>query len=93
MSQTLTRTYQRSQILSFFELNDAQQLQASDYTDEENAANDQYVLWNNEPLPLSMFMRTESGLFGGVYGQSAFSAYFIKINKTGEWATVVYAYC
>lgn len=92
MSQELKRSYQRSQILSYFDLNAAQQLIATDQLDE-NAENDQYVLWNDEPLPLCMFMRTGDKFGCGVYSQSAFSAYFVYINRTGEEATVVYAYC
>lgn len=92
MSQTLTRTYQRSQILSFYELNEVQQLTATDQLDER-AQTDKYVLFNDEPLPLSMFLRTKGGQFGGVYSIGTFSAYFIKINKTGEEATVCYSHC
>ena len=90
MSQ-LKRTYQRSQILSFYDLDAAQQAIATDQLDEL-AIDDQYVLWNNKPLPLGMFMRTGNSFSCGVYSQTAFSAYFIYINRTGEEATVVYAY-
>lgn len=89
----MKRTYQRSQILYFPELSEEQAIVAIDQLGEELAENSTYVLWNNEPLPLCMFMRTDSGLFNGVYGQTAFSAYFIRINETNEQATVVYAHC
>lgn len=87
----MKRTYQRSPILSFYEMNETQQQIATNQT-EELAAEDRYVLWNNEPLPLSMFLRTNSSGHG-IYSLTAFSAYFIYINRTGEEATVVYAYC
>lgn len=87
----MKRTYQRSQILNFSELSEAQQKQAVDLVDL-NAVDDSYVLWNNEPLPLSMFMRIDKGLFHGCYDQSYFSAYLIRINRTNEAATVVYAH-
>lgn len=88
----MKRTYQRSQILSFCDLNTTQQEIATGQLDEQ-AEETMYVLWNDEPLPLSMFMRTDRGLFHGVYGQSAFSAYFIKLNRSNDAATVVYAHC
>lgn len=87
----MKRTYQRSQILDFNELSESQQKQAVDLVDL-NAANDSYVLWNNEPLPLSMFIHIDKGLFHGCYGQSYFSTYFIRLNRTNECATVVYAH-
>lgn len=89
----MKRTYQRSQILYFSDLNAEQQANAINQLDTDLAEESSYVLWNNEPLPLCMFMRTDGGLFDGVYGQTAFSAYFVKINKTNECATVVYGHC
>jgi hypothetical protein len=89
----MKRTYQRSQILYFHELTAEQQERAISLLDNQQAEDSTYVLWNNEVLPLYMFMRTDNGMFDGVYGQTAFSAYFIKINKTNECATVVYAHC
>ena len=88
----LTRTYQRSAILSYFDLNEEQQAIATDQLDEQ-AEETNYVLWNNEPLPLSMFIRIDSKLYHGHYGLSAFSCYFIRINRTNEEATVIYAHC
>jgi hypothetical protein len=86
----MKRTYQRSQILNFSELNEVQQKLAIDLIDL-NAVDDSFVLWNNEPLPLSMFMRNK-GLFHGTYGLTYYSAYLIRINATNEAATVVYAH-
>lgn len=88
----MKRTYQRSQVLYFHELDNKQQSQAIDELGEDEAQETAFVLWGTEALPLSMFMRTDNGLFTGVYGLSYFSAYFIKLNNTGEAATVVYAH-
>lgn len=94
----IKRTYQRSQILNYFELNDEQKLQAVDQCDER-AENGQFVLWKYPDetisvLPLEMFMRSEDKvkLFHGIYGTSYFSAWLLRINKTGEEATVVYCH-
>ena len=87
----MKRTYQRSQVLYFYELSTEQQSQAIDQLGEVSEE-ERFVLWNNEPLRLSMFMRSDKGLFDGVYGQSYFSAYLIKLNQTAEAATVVYAH-
>ena len=89
----MQRTYQRSQILSYWELEKDQQAQAVDQCDER-AEGGQYVLWTAkdgsiEVLPLEMFMRVSGpSLFHGVYGQGYYMAYMIKINRTGEEATV-----
>jgi len=88
----MKRTYQRSPVLYFHELSSEQQLEAIDTFGESEAQEESFVLWNNDPLPLSMFMRTDKGLFSGIYEQSYFSAYFIKLSHTGEAATVVYAH-
>jgi hypothetical protein len=91
----LIRAYQRSQILSLYELSQDQQKQAIDQL-QDNADNDSFVIWSapggSEVLPLSMFVRIDNSIFQGVYGQTAFSAYFIRINRTNECATVVYTY-
>lgn len=86
----MKRTYQRSSVLSFDELTENQASAAVDELGAKFAHDSNYVLWNNEPLSLSMFMRTDSGLFHGVYGLTAFSAYFIKLNRSNDAATVVY---
>lgn len=89
----MKRIYQRSQILYFPELTEEQAAQAIDQLGEELAQDSTYVLWGKEVLPLCMFLRTDNGLFDGVYSLSAFSAYFIKINETNEQATIAYATC
>jgi len=85
----MKRTYQRSQILYFSELSNEQQNIA--LSNDENATESAFVLWNNEPLSLDMFMRTDGGLFHGHYATSAFDGYLIRINKPQECATVVHA--
>ena len=85
----MARTYQRSQILYFHELTPAQQAIA--IGNGEISEDETFVLWNNEPISLDMFMRTNGGLFHGYYGISAFDGYLIRINKTQEFATVVHA--
>lgn len=89
----LKRTYQRSEVYTFYDLSEHQQKQAISLTDQETAENNSYVLWSDEPLPLSYFMRIENPLFHGQYGLTAFSCYFIRLNETGCYATVVYAHC
>lgn len=89
----LQRTYQRSPILSFCELTEIQQECVIDLLDPFEAEETNYVLWNDEPLPLSMFLRNNGGLFHGTYGLSYFSCYMVKLNKTNEWATVAYCIC
>lgn len=87
----MKRIYQRSQVLYFNELDTEQQKQAISLIDTPDD-DETFVLYNNEPLPLSMFIRIDKGLFHGCYGQSYFSAYFIRLNSTNECATVVYAH-
>lgn len=89
----LNRSYQRSEIYDFADLNEQQQKDAISLTDENQATEDKYVLWNNEPLPLSNFLRIEHKYYSGHYGLSAFSCYFLILNRRCTEATVVYAYC
>jgi hypothetical protein len=88
----MTRVYSRSEILSFYDLNADQKNSVIDYTDLESAENDSYVLLDGEVLPLSMFIRTDSGLWHGIYGTSYFSAYFIRLSKCGSMAVVADRY-
>lgn len=85
----MKRTYQRSQILHFYELSEEQQLEALNNNDD--AKEHSYVLWNNTPISLSKFMRLDSGLFHGYFSTSAFDGFLIRINKTQECATIVNA--
>lgn len=103
----MKRTYQRVQILNYWELTDEQKESAKDQCDER-AEESQYVIWTapnhpkiKEVLPMEMFTRYDYGysgppvnpsLFDAHYGQSYFSAYMIKINRTGEEATLAYCH-
>lgn len=88
----IKRTYQRSRILFFHELTKKQQLEVVDEIDTKRLHDETFVLWNNSALPLSMFIRTNKGLFNGVHAASPLSAYLVRLNKTNEFATVVYAH-
>jgi hypothetical protein len=92
-----TLTFNRSEILSFFDLEDYQRKQVlSNYYDsEDSASEDSFVIFgvDHEPLPLSMFMRCDSGLWDGVYSTSYFSAYFIKLNRSCDQALIAERYC
>lgn len=87
--------YNRSFILNFNDLDDTQQAHIRDiyFEEKSDAFDNSYVLLNKEPLPLAMFMRIENSIWDGVYGTSAFSAYFIKISKCGTEAVVAERFC
>jgi hypothetical protein len=87
----MTRTYQRSQVLSFDDLNATQQAIASQQLDEQ-AEETSYVLWKDEPLPLSMFERISNRFFSGCYATSYFDGYMIRFNEEATEATVVHFY-
>jgi hypothetical protein len=94
-NNNMTRKYNRSEVISFFELTEDQQaLIIDNYYDEiEDAENDSYVLLDEEtPLPLGSFMRIENSVWSGVYGTSYFSAYYIKLSKCGTCAVVADRY-
>jgi len=88
----MKRTYQRSPILTFSDLTIEQQAIAIEQLGDEHADISSYILWNEEPLPLSNFMHVGKGLFHGAYSLSAFSAYLIRINRTNESAIVAYVH-
>lgn len=92
----MTGSYLRSEILSFWEVTEEQQAgQISDYG-KELAEESMYVqnpCNEAEILPLHMFVRTEhTKVWNGIYGLSAFGAYFIKISRCGTGAVVAYRY-
>lgn len=90
--------YNRSELHSYYDLSISQQSYVRDtYHDDEQAAEmDTYVLFNNhdnefEVLPLSMFMRlSNSKVWDGVYGLSAFSGFYIKLSKCNTVALISY---
>ena len=94
----MTSNYNRSEIYSFFDLSEEQQNEAlNNSNDQEHAEERSYIIYNHiqgdEVLPLDMFMRLEhSKLFDGVYGQTAFSAYFVKLNKSNDEVLIAYRY-
>lgn len=88
---TVAPRYNRSGIFSWFELTDEQQERIKDCYGHEPEFTDEasFVLLKEEPLPLYMFMRTKhSNIWDGVYGTSAFSAYFIRFNRSNDEALV-----
>lgn len=89
----MTSHYNRSEILSFWDLTDEQQAAAiSDANDIEHAHERSYVECNGEILPLDMFMRSGGKVWDGIYSMTAFSAYFIKLSKCGTGCVVGYRY-
>lgn len=90
----MTRNYQRSEIYSFFDLSEEQAKQILDYyNNEEELQEDSFVILNNEPLPLSQFMRTDNNNFThGVYSDSYFSGYYITLSQDCQEAVIAYKY-
>ena len=94
----MNTTYNRSEILNFFDLTEKQQQDVLDcyYNEQSDAENDSFVIFEsqkspeyNAALPLSQFMRINGkSIWDGVFGTSYFSAYFIKISKCGTGAVV-----
>jgi hypothetical protein len=84
--------YNRSEIISFFELTDDQQTDVLNYTDVEDAESAQYVIFKyadgtEQALSLSNFMRA-GGRWDGIYGTSYFSAFGVILSKCGSAAIV-----
>lgn len=91
----MTRKYNRSEIISFCELNAAQQNTILDLYHNEvaDAEQDSYVMLDENPLPLSMFMRTTNNNFThGIYSTSVFDGYFITLAKSSDCAVVAHKY-
>jgi len=101
----MTSHYYRSPIVNFYELTDYQQKTViSDYCLEDYSKEDlddmSFVFHSEDelnPIPLSMFMvhrgpDGEKRLFDGCYPTSAASAYFIKIGRSNDVATVAAKY-
>lgn len=85
--------YNRSEIVSFFELTDHQQTDVLNYTDIEDAEGAQYVIFKyvdgrEEALSLGNFMRADRGRWHGIYGTSYFSAYGVILSRCGGAAIV-----
>lgn len=92
-----TVRYNRSEILSYYDLTPTQQVNvvSNYYNNNEQAEQDSYVLIDDEhsPLPLSMFMRNSYGkLWHGSYQTSNTGGYYIRINRHNDSALVVERY-
>jgi len=85
-----TPHYNRSYILNFSDLDELQKARVRDlyFEEQSDAYDNSYVLFKKEPLPLAMFMKIDNSIWHGVYGTSAFSAYFIKLSCCGTEAVV-----
>ena len=86
-----TRHYERSEVISFDELTDEQQKEALSLDD--SAHETQFVIFEDEPLPLNMFMRTTTGIWDGIWGQTVWSGYYIKLSACGSMAVIADRYC
>lgn len=84
-----TAKYNRSEILSYYDLTEAEQCENIDH----EQSNFVRCPIDGSPLSLDMFFRLDSKIWHGIYGQSYFSAYFIRLSKCGTAAVVAYRYC
>ena len=87
-----TARYNRSEVISFAEVPE-QYAKEYDLNDD-----DLFVVFENEDgsfeyLPLSSFTRCESPIWNGIFGMTAFSAYYVKLNRSCDEALVAYRYC
>ena len=62
----MTYFYERSEIYSFYDLNEEQKTDAIEYLGED-AENTSYVILRGDVLPLCMFMRTVGNFVHGYY--------------------------
>jgi hypothetical protein len=95
----MTRNYNRSEILSYYDLTDEQKLDATDiyFLTDEQAEADSYVLiefkGKTEAVPLSFFERTDGNNFThGVFTDSYYSGYFITLSRCNTEAVIAYKY-
>lgn len=95
----MTAAYNRTGLISFFELSAQQQADViNDAPDILAASQDTYVMFDEKDgtetaLPLSSFMRApigNTGHYKGVYGTSYFSAYVLYVSKRGSEAVISY---
>lgn len=85
--------FNRSDILTFWDLTADQQADAISTIDQEQAEDTSYVIieydnGNREALPLDMFMRTKHSRYHGIYSTSYFSAYGVILSRCGSAAIV-----
>ena len=95
----MTSNYNRSQIYNFNDLSEVEQLDILNDNGLElsDAHSTSYVKYVHKDktvsfLPLNMFMKTDrkNNFTHGIYGLSAFSAYFITFDRCNEIAVVAY---
>jgi hypothetical protein len=86
----MTYFYDRSDIVSFYELTEDQQKENISLLDQQIAEDTSYVILKNEALPLCMFMRTNSKFIHGVYVISNTSAYTVTLSRCNSEAVVAY---
>lgn len=85
----MTTNYQRSAILNYAELSDAQQTNASDMLGIDLATETAYVILGTDALPLCMFLKAKnSKVWSGIYSTSYFDGYYIKLAQNGQSAVV-----
>jgi hypothetical protein len=94
-NNVMTSSYVRSELLSYYDLDENLQAQiAKDNDNDDNIFDDMYVIDpcdKNDVLPLSMFECTNNNNFThGIYGQSYFSAYTITLSRYNDCAVVAY---
>jgi len=94
----MTRNYNRTEILSFFELSEREQAEVLNNFSLEisDAECTQYAIieesGKSTAIPLNMFMRTNSNFTHGIFSDSYFSGYFLTLSKCGTQAVIAYKY-
>jgi hypothetical protein len=95
----MTRNYNRSEVLNYFDLSDEQKKEVFDnyFSTIEEAEEDFYVISEfkdkEEAIPLSCFLKTHQNNFThGIYSDSYFSGYFLTFSKCNTEAVIAYKY-
>lgn len=85
----MTYFYERSEIYSFYDLNEEQKSEQIDYLGED-AENTSYVILRGDVLPLCMFMRTVGNFVHGYYAVTNTSYYTVTLSRSNDCAVVAY---
>jgi hypothetical protein len=95
----MTRNYNRSKVLNYFDLSDEQKEDAVNIycLTYEQAEGDLYVIskfkGKDEALPMSLFLRTYGNNFThGVFSDSYFSGYCLTLSRCNTEAVIAYKY-
>lgn len=94
-----TTRYNRSEVLSYFDLTEEQQIEAlNESNDQRHAEERSYVEFKypnrTEILPLDMFMKFDNNpVWDGGYSTSAFGGYYIKFNRSSDECLIAEKYC